>query len=284
MSRSTPTTMRPTTSTDTSNRPAGATRRHWFPVTVQMAARKALAEPGPTLVALAFYVVVVATLSGIWRVAADANGGSLAGYTAVALTWYIATTEAATVSLNVRMIDDIGHDIASGTVAVELLRPAPVLGIRVATELGRALPRLAGCAGVGVLVAVLTAGAPPDALGLLLAAPSLVLAISCNILAQHAFAAAAFWLRDAGSAWFLYLKLVFVLGGMLIPLETLPSWLESTAAVLPFRAMAYAPARLAAGHIEPMLLLEQVVWLAALLVAACVAFGAGERRLQVVGG
>ena len=71
---------------------------------------------------------------------------------------------------------------------------------------------------------------------------------------------------------------------MLIPLEALPRWLEQAAVALPFRAMAYAPARLAAGHAEPVLLLEQAVWLVVLLAAAAAMFRCGERRLQVVGG
>jgi len=233
---------------------------------------------------LGFYVVVVAVLAGLWRVAADANGGSVVGYSAIALTWYIAASEASTVSLNIRMIDDIGRDIGSGAVAVELLWPAPVLGVRVATELGRALPRLGACAAAGAVVATVTAGAPPRLGALALAVPSLVLAITCNIVAQHAFAAAAFWLRDAGSTWFLYQKLVFILGGMLIPLEALPGWLRQVTSVLPFRAMAYAPARLASGAVEPLLLLEQLGWLAVLFLVATAAFSAGERRLQVVGG
>lgn len=253
-------------------------------IVVGTAARRVLAEPGGLVVALAFYVAVVAVLAGLWRVAADANGGTVVGYSAVALTWYIVTSEASTVSLNIRMIDDIGRDIGSGGVAIELLRPASVLGVRLAVELGRALPRLGACASTGAVVATLTAGAPPRPAALALAAPSLVLAIACNIVAQHAFAATAFWLRDAGSAWFLYQKLVFVLGGMLIPLEALPGWLRATASVLPFRAMSYAPARLASGHVEPLLLLEQLVWLAILTFAAGAAFRAGERRLQVVGG
>jgi ABC-2 type transport system permease protein len=208
----------------------------------------------------------------------------VAGYSAVALTWYIATSEAATVSLNIQLIYDIGSEIASGAVAVEMLRPAPVLAVRVAAQVGRALPRLVACVAAGVVVAAVTAGAPPRPATLALAAPSLVLAVTCNLVAQHAFAAAAFWLRDAGSAWFLYQKLVFVVGGMLIPLEVLPGWLSTAASALPFRAMAYAPARLASGHVEPVLLLEQVGWLAVLAVLAAAAFGAGERRLQVVGG
>ncbi len=77
---------------------------------------------------------------------------------------------------------------------------------------------------------------------------------------------------------------MFILGGMLIPLEALPGWLERVASVLPFRAMSYAPARLAAGNLEPVLLVEQVAWLAVLLWGAGAVFGAGERRLQVLGG
>jgi ABC-2 type transport system permease protein len=259
-------------------------RRRPFIVTAHTAARRVLAQPGPLLVSLAFYAVVVAVLSGLWRVAADANGGDVAGYTAVALTWYIATSEAATVALNIRMIDDIGRDIGSGAVATELLRPAPVLGLRLASELGRVMPRLAACALVGSALATTTAGGPRNLTALALAAPALVLAVACNIMVQHAFAAVAFWWRDAGSAWFLYQKFVFILGGMLIPLEALPSWLSGTAAALPFRAMSYVPARLASGHVEPMLLLEQVAWLVVGFGLATVVFGAGERRLQVVGG
>jgi ABC-2 type transport system permease protein len=258
--------------------------RRWLTVTSQTAAQRVLAERGGLFVSVGFYVAVVAVLSGLWRVAAGSNHGFVAGYSAVALTWYIATSEAATVSLNIRMIDDIGRDIGSGAVAVELLRPASVLGVRVATELGRALPRLAACAVTGVVLATLVAGGPPRPAALVLAAPSLVLAVACNIVAQHAFAASAFWLRNAGSAWFLYQKLVFILGGMLIPLEALPGWLHHTAAVLPFAAMSYAPARLASGHVEPTILLGQLCWLGVLFVVASAVFTAGERRLQVVGG
>lgn len=259
-------------------------RLRWPAVAGRTAADRALAERSGLVVTALFYAIVVAVLAGLWRAAAGAGGGSLVGYSAAAITWYIAATEAATVALNVRMIADIGEDVASGAVAVELLRPASVVGVRLASGVGWALPRLALCVATGIVLCVVTVGAPPSWTGALLAVPSLVLAIGCNIAAQHAFAAAAFWLRDAGSAWFLYQKLVFVVGGMLLPLEVLPDGLQTVARWLPFQAMAYAPARLAAGHVEPMLLVVQVAWLTVLTAAAVAAFAAGERRLQVVGG
>lgn len=253
-------------------------------ISAAMAARRTAAQPGGLFVTLFFYVAVVSVLSALWRTATQANGGAVAGYTAVALTWYVATSEAATVTLNTRMIEETGEDIASGSVAVELLRPVSLLWLRVATQVGGALPRIAACAVIGVVFASWTAGPPPHTAALLLAAPSLLLAITCNLVAQHAFAGASFWIRDARSTWFLYQKLVFIVGGMLLPLQVLPEPMTRVALWLPFMAMAYAPSRLASGSFEPHLLAVQVAWLVVLSAVAVGVFARGERRLQVVGG
>ena len=253
-------------------------------VSAATAARRTIAEPGGLAVTLGFYVAVVCVLSALWRTATGANGGAIVGYSAAALTWYVATSEAATVSLDTRLIESTGEHIATGAVAVELLRPVSVLGVRVATEVGRCLPRLAACAAVGVVLSWVLAGSPPDPLGVVLAGPSLVMAVTCNLVAQHAFAGASFWIRDARSTWFLYQKCVFVVGGMLLPIEVLPPFLERASMLLPFVAMAYVPARLASGHVEVELLLLQLSWLVGLVVVSVGVFARGERRLQVVGG
>lgn len=253
-------------------------------VTAGTAARRAVAERGALLVGAGFYLAASTMLGTLWRTAASANGGAVVGYTGLALTWYVAITEAVTVSLNIRMIEEIGDDIGSGKVAVELLRPASVLAVRVASEMGRAVPRAALFAAAGMALCTMLVGPPVSVAGLVLAVPSMVLALACNVVMQHAFASAAFWVRDTRSTWFLYQKLVFVLGGMLLPIEVLPRSIESVARALPFMAMAYAPGRLASGHVEPQLLLVQLGWLGVLGAVAVAVFAAGERRLQVVGG
>src|SRR5207253_927139 len=60
-------------------------------VTGSTAARRMLAERGGLVVAAGFYIIVVSAVSALWRAAAEANGGQVAGYTAAALTWYLAT-------------------------------------------------------------------------------------------------------------------------------------------------------------------------------------------------
>ena len=110
-------------------------------------------------------------------------------------------------------------------------------------------------------------------------------AIIANLLAQHTVAAIAFWLRDAGSGWFLYMKAVFILGGMIIPLELLPDALAARGDVpaLP-RRWPTRPARLAAGFWEPGCCSSRSSGSLGSRSRVAAAFAAGERRLQVVGG
>ena len=258
--------------------------RRALPVAGLTAARRALSRQSDLVVSFGFYVIVVGVLSALWRAAAESHHGSIAGHSGTALTWYIAASEAATVALNVRMIEYIGQDISGGAVAVEMLRPAPVVLVRLASEAGQGVARVIPLAGLGAAMSTLVAGGPPSLLGATLALPALGLAVVCNLAMQHAVAAAAFWTRDARSSWFLYQKFVFVLGGMLLPLQILPGWLQHVAFSLPFMAMSYVPARLASGHVEPLLLAVQLGWLVVAVAAAVAMFGAGQRRLQVVGG
>ena len=254
------------------------------PVTVWTAARRSMVQRAAMAMNAAFYAIVVVVLAELWRAAALSNDGTIAGYSAAAVTWYIATSEAATVSLNSRLIVDIGADIVSGAVVVELLRPVSVVRQRVLAEVGRVLPRLYICALTGAALSLMIGGYPPKPAAAVLAIPSLVLAVCCNIVAQHAFASVSFWLRESSATWFLYQKFVFMLGGVLIPLEVLPGWLRHVALATPFPSMAYAPARLASGHFQPELLLMQIGWLLGLCAVAALVFNRGEHRLEVAGG
>lgn len=247
-------------------------------------ATRVIAAPPGLIVIGGFYVMATSVLSGLWSSAAEAGNGTIAGYSGVALVWYIATAEASVIPIPIRLIDDIGDDIGTGRIGSELHRPISMLWLRLASVCGETVPRMLVCVSLGLVIASLFGGRPPDASALLLAGPALVLALALNLVGQHVFAGAAFWVRDAKGAWFLYQKFVFVVGGMLLPIEIFPSWLEAAARFLPFMAMAYVPARLASGHFEPQLLLLQLFWLVVLSIAATRLFAAGERRFVEVGG
>ena len=246
--------------------------------------KRTIGGPGELIVRTGFYGVILVVFAALWRAAIQSNGGPLEGYDYAALLWYVAGAEAAVIATKPRLIEDIGYDIGNGTIAVEMLRPVSVAGFRMAVEIGEAVVRLASAMSLGTIVVWLFAGPPPSAAGVALSIPMLILAVAINVAAQHAFAAAAFWLDDAKSTWFLYQKLIFLLGGMLLPLELLPGAMETVSRLLPFWTMAYVPARSLGGYPEPGLLLIQGLWLGVLTLAALGVFRMGERRLQVVGG
>jgi ABC-2 type transport system permease protein len=247
-------------------------------------ARRVLGAPGELVVRLAFYVVILVVFIALWRAATAANDGSIAGYDFPAMMWYVVAAEGAVIATKPRMIEDIGNDIGTGAVTVDMLRPVSVAGFRLAVEFGEAIVRLLCALAIGGSFVAWQVGPPPTSGGVALALPAAVLGVAINLAAQHAFAGAAFWLEDAKGSWFLYQKLIFLLGGMLLPLELLPDWLASVARFLPFWTMSYVPARFMAGHIEPALVGVQAAWLGATVVAALGVFRVGERRLQVVGG
>ena len=246
--------------------------------------RRSVGAPGELAVRVCFYLVILVVFTSLWRAAVAASGGAVAGYGYVELMWYVAAAEGAVVATKPRMIEEIGTSIGSGLIAVEMLRPISVVGFRLAAELGEALVRLLCALVVGALFLLAFVGGPPDPAALVPFAPAAVLGIAINLSAQHAFASLAFWLEDAKASWFLYQKLIFLLGGMLLPLEMLPDAMGDAARLLPFWTMSYVPARFASGHPDPWLFVAQLAWLGVAVAAAMATFRVGERRLQVAGG
>jgi ABC-2 type transport system permease protein len=244
----------------------------------------ALSERVEFIIRPLFLIVVLMVYESLWGAVIDETGGPVASYDYRALIWYVVAAQSAVIGISPRLIEEIGDDIGGGTIAVEMLRPVSVLLFRVAAGLGDALVRSFTTFAIGIAFVIVTVGPPPDGSAILLALPAVGLAAIANMASQYAFAGAAFWIEDAKGSWFLYQKLIFIVGGMLIPLEFFPGGLETLARYLPFWTMAYVPGRLMAGHVEPWLLLIQLGWIAVLYPAAAFIFRAGERRMQVVGG
>jgi viologen exporter family transport system permease protein len=245
---------------------------------------RALSRPGDLAVRVGFYLIILIVTSALWRAALDANHGELAGYDRVALFWYVAAAQAAQLGPRPRTIEEVGDEIGAGTVAVQMLRPVSVVGLRIASELGEAMLRVVVAFVIAAAGMLVTVGAPHSTAGALLSLPAALLGCTLSVTAQHACGGIAFWLLDARATWFLWSKLVFLLGGLLIPLELLPDGIGNVAKVLPWASMTWVPGRLASGDLDPLLIGLQLAWLLIAVVRAAGVFALGERRLQVVGG
>jgi viologen exporter family transport system permease protein len=182
----------------------------------------------------------------------------------------------------------IEADVRSGDVACQLVRPVSYVGARVAEGAGDAAVRLLFLGAAGATGAWLIAGGmPAGARGLLLVPPLVVLSTLLAVLAGVAIGLSAFWIVDSSPVMWIWSKLVFVLGGLFLPLEIYPTWLRDLARWTPFPAMLWGPARMTFGW-APRLALETGTELVAwnvLLLGVLAWFGRRAAvRLTVHGG
>ena len=101
------------------------------------------------------------------------------------------------------------------------------------------------------------------------------------------FSIFSFWLEDAKSIHFIYQKLVFVLGGMLLPLDIFPQWLENISKSLPFSYIAYYPAKLWVKFSTEAffsVILWQFIWIVIGIISIYLLFRLVSKKLSINGG
>jgi ABC-2 type transport system permease protein len=252
---------------------------------LRVAARDAHAQRGELWGRALMFAVLLYVLGQLWHGVAEA--GSPGGYSAARVIWYLAVTE--WIVLGVPLVHmQIEEDVRRGDVAYALLRPASYLGSLYAQALGRMLLRLPLLAVVGLLLAsALGRGAFPGAAALATAA-------LLGVLSQLVLAAlfvligvAAFWLGDVLPIYWVAQKLLFVLGGLMLPLELYPELLQRCAAFTPFPSMLSGPATIVLrGSTEPapLIAIQLVLWLALIVSLTQFALTRAARRLTLNGG
>jgi ABC-2 type transport system permease protein len=249
--------------------------------------REARAEPGELLGRVLFFVLILGVFSSIWRAVAESTAtmGQPTGQRGEML-WYLALTEWVLMSAPLVQFQ-IEDDIRRGDVAYQITRPASWLGARLAHGLGALAVRAPVMLGVACVTAWSMAG-PPTRLGGLGVAIAVGLVAAAVVTLFHvAIGVAAFWLGDIAPAYWIWQKLLFVLGGLLLPLRFYPALFVRLARLTPFPALLAGPASLATN--EPLmpagvLLVTLVFWALLGWIITRAAFNRAVRRLNVNGG
>lgn len=243
---------------------------------------------GESLVNGLFLVVILFVFLQLWRATYAGQGqAEIGGFTLAQMLWYLAITEAITVS-RPQIHRDVEVEVRTGGIAYTLGRPYSYAGYRFASYLASRGVFFAIKLAIAVAVALLLVG--PVSLhpgSLALGAAALLLAVTIDFLLSFAIALLAFWTESTASVYLIYSRLVMLLGGMLLPLEVFPEPLGSVARALPFSSLVYAPARLAlggAGEPAGVLFAKQLVTLALAAAAARALYRAAMRRVNVNGG
>ena len=261
--------------------------------------RQARAEPAELLGRAVFFVLILGVFSAVWRAVAEAEIGDwVPGVGAAAdsrdpslvdpraMLWYIAMTE--WVVLTAPMIHfQMEEDIRRGDVAYEIARPASWLGARFAHALGALALRAPVMLAVACAVAWMFSGPPASATGLAVAIAFGLAAAALMTLFHLAIGVVAFWLGDVAPAYWIWQKLLFVLGGLLLPLQFYPELVVGIARLTPFPTLLAGPASLMTR--EPFMSVSGLsfalaVWALIGWLVARAAFGRAVRRLHLNGG
>jgi ABC-2 type transport system permease protein len=183
-----------------------------------------------------FYLLILVIFSRVWS-AVVPNAGEY--------VWYLAVAEWVTLA-QPRLFESIQRDVRNGDVVCLLGRPISYLGSKLAEAFGELIPNLVLLALVGAVGAYVIAGGwPSEPLGLFAALGLGLLASVLWQLCNAWIGLSAFWLDDCTPLYWLWQKAAFVLGGMFVPLELYPGWLQTVAGWSPFSAMIAGPASMA---------------------------------------
>ena len=246
-----------------------------------------LAYPAELVTRSGMILIFMWVFFQLWRVTFAASGSnSLNGLTLHDTIWYLLLAE--TLELGrPRVSRTISDQVKDGSIAYLLNKPYQFLLYELNNGLGESLPRMAMLFVVGGALVWVMAGPPPNLLNWPLAILALAGAWLLHFCTGALIGLAAFVAEEVSPFEWIYQKFVFILGGMLIPIDFYPGWLQAIARILPFSYMMYGPARL---FVEPNLqlfiqiLLGQAIWLLVLGGSLGLAFSRGMRRLAINGG
>ena len=186
---------------------------------------------------VSFYGLLLFIFSRLWLVTAKYN--SL--FTAKEMIWYLALTELIVLSLPLVHVE-IEEDVRSGNLAYFLLRPASYLWSRYFRALGAAFSRLLVMAVAGFAYAWCLVGLLPNSSSLLWFLPLGLLAMMVGTLFQLIIGLFAFWLQDSSPLYWVWQKLLFILGGLILPLSIYPVWLQKVSQFTVFPYLLHFPA------------------------------------------
>jgi len=223
----------------------------------------------------------------LWRATYEHSGSvTLAGMSLKDTVWYLMMSE--TIELaRPRFARIIAESVRDGSIAYLLAKPYDFILYQLSASAGESILRvLINTVFGGALVWILV-GTPPGPPGWLLAFLAMIGAWLINFIMTTLIGLLAFVTEDIAPFEWIYQKIIFILGGMLIPLDFYPAWLQGIARVLPFSAMMYGPAKLlVSADVQAFasLIATQLVWIITLGGGLMLFYRASIHRLAINGG
>jgi ABC-2 type transport system permease protein len=223
----------------------------------------------------------------LWKVTYAASGTDVInGLTLSNVLWYLMLAE--TIELGrPPLARTISENVKDGSIAYLLNKPYDFLLYQLSTTMGETIFRALMNALFGGVVVWWLVGAPEHPEGFIIALPAILGAWVLQVCVTAMIGLSAFLVEDVSAFMWIYQKLAFLFGGMLVPLDFYPAWLQTLSRALPFSSMTYGPARL---FVTPTMdlfinvMALQMIWIVVLAVLLTISYRRGVAYLTVNGG
>lgn len=223
----------------------------------------------------------------LWKVTYAASGSAvISGLSLRDVLWYLMLAE--TIELGrPPLARTISENVKDGSIAYLLNKPYDFLLYQFSTTMGETIFRAVMNAIFGGAVIFWLVGPPEHPEGFFIALPAILGAWILHFCVTVMIGLSAFVVEDVSAFMWIYQKLAFVFGGMLVPLDFYPGWLQAIAKALPFSSITYGPARLFVTPTMELFLsvmTVQIIWIVILALVLTFTYRRGVAYLTVNGG
>lgn len=245
-----------------------------------------LAYAGEFFLKAGFILVILFIFVNIWRTAYSGRE-VIEGFTLVMIMWYMLMTESIVTSGST-IIREVNADIQGGGIAYQLNKPYSYIGYYFSKSMTYKIISFVITFLIGAVLVYYMIGGIAISMSILpFIIITVLLALILDFFMLLCIALLAFWFEDTTSIRWIYDKILFTVGGMLVPLEIFPNWLRHISEVLPFSFAVYAPAKLFVNF-EMSRFIEtagiQISYIALFIGLSILIYKKGIRRVNINGG
>jgi ABC-2 type transport system permease protein len=236
---------------------------------------------------MAFFVVILGVFSSLWRAVAEAGMPvDVVAADPKSLVWYLAATEWILLSAPPIHLE-IQEAVRRGDVVYRLGHPVSYVVAEFASGLGLLAVRAPLLGLTAFLCAFAFTGWTPPPAALLVVVPFGFGASALITALYLGIGLLAFWIQDVAPVYWVWQKLMFVLGGLMLPLELYPAFVQRAALFTPFPSLLAAPASFVLGThlVTPGALAGRLaIWSVATALGVSWIFRRAVSRVTINGG
>lgn len=237
-----------------------------------------------------FIAIILFVFFNMWSaVYKFSNVTVISGFSFATLMWFLLMSESVTFTDSGRPISKkISEEIKSGEIAYSLNKPYNFIAYNYAYYIGPALTSIFITFALGFVLFAFLVGLPVVNPAIIpFVTLTVIFSVTINFLIYLSIGLLSLWFEDISAFLWMQQKFVFILGGMLLPLEFFPKFLQDIAINLPFAYIAYAPAKLFVNFTSGFFIqtiLMQLFWIGFFAVIAIALFRLGSKKVSINGG